>query len=311
MSKIDSLMREFLSLPDEVIKWYEQIMYKAYYSKGLPYDFPTHWRSLGEVKQRQLIATLLEEAFPDRPCPRVALTKRAAPLKTPSLTKPDCVPVDHSFDDVTDKVKKILLTWSKVRFIGNEGSGKTSKALWLCRERIALGHKIYWINPHLKADDKQKLTAANVTIIGGGRDYEAIARFCYHMVLNDDSLLNKEYQRFRDEVGAKFSPVTFVFDELTNYKDQEILKEPIQPVMKSSMQEFSKINWSTIYITHNDTLSCMAMPEGTRNLVDSSVFDLMLEADINMGNRVPKPIAKYRMPNTKDWRNVKIPVEWQ
>lgn len=308
---INQLLEEFLDLPDEVIRWYEKAALQACYSRGEPYDFLTHWNSLGVVDQRKTIAMLLEEAFPDTPCPRVTLSKRAAPLKTPSLSNA-CVPVPNRFDDdSTDKVKKILLTWSKIRFIGNEGSGKTSKALWLCRERMVLGHQIYWINPHLKADDKQKLTAANVTIIGGGRDYDAIARFCRQMVLAEDSLLNQEYARFRDEIGAKFSPVTFVFDELTNYKDQEVLKEPIQPVMKSSMQEFSKINWNTIYITHNDTLSCMAMPDGTRNLVDSSVFDLKMEADINLGNRVPKAIAKYRMPNTNDWQQVKIPVEWQ
>jgi hypothetical protein len=55
----------------------------------------------------------------------------------------------------------------------------------------------------------------------------------------------------------------------------------------------------------------MAMPDGTRNLVDSSVFDLKLEADISKGNRVPKAIAKYRMPNETNWNDVKIPVEWQ
>ena len=214
-----------------------------------------------------------------------------------------------SLNPETDKVKKILIASSKVRFIGAEGCGKTSKARWLCRERIAVGHKVFWINPHLNADDKEKLLANGVTIIGGGRDYAAIGQFCTHMVDGENSELSKQYERYGSEVGARFESVTFVLDELTNYKDE--VGEPIEKFIKSSMQEFSKIAWHTVYITHNDTLSCMGAPNGTANLIKSSVFDLRLETDILKGNRVPKAIAKYRMPNSDNWADVTIPVEWQ
>ena len=214
-----------------------------------------------------------------------------------------------SLNPETDKVKKILIASSKVRFIGAEGCGKTSKARWLCRERIAVGHKVFWINPHLNADDKEKLLANGVTIIGGGRDYAAIGQFCTHMVDGENSELSKQYERYGSEVGARFESVTFVLDELTNYKDE--VGEPIEKFIKSSMQEFSKISWHTVYITHNDTLSCMGAPNGTANLIKSSVFDLRLETDILKGNRVPKAIAKYRMPNSDNWSDVTIPVEWQ
>ena len=214
-----------------------------------------------------------------------------------------------SLNPETDKVKKILIASSKVRFIGAEGCGKTSKARWLCRERIAVGHKVFWVNPHLNANDKEKLLANGVTIIGGGRDYAAIGQFCIHMVDGENSELSKQYERYGSEVGARFESVTFVLDELTNYKDE--VGEPIEKFIKSSMQEFSKISWHTVYITHNDTLSCMGAPNGTANLIKSSVFDLRLETDILKGNRVPKAIAKYRMPNSDNWSDVTIPVEWQ
>ena len=214
-----------------------------------------------------------------------------------------------SLNPETDKVKKILIASSKVRFIGAEGCGKTSKARWLCRERIAVGHKVFWINPHLNANDKEKLLANGVTIVGGGRDYAAIGQFCTHMVDGENSELSKQYERYGSEVGARFESVTFVLDELTNYKDE--VGEPIEKFIKSSMQEFSKISWHTVYITHNDTLSCMGAPNGTANLIKSSVFDLRLETDILKGNRIPKAIAKYRMPNSDNWADVTIPVEWQ
>lgn len=90
----DQLLKEFLDLPIEVINWYERQAYLAHYEQGLPYDFLVHWRSMGEAKQRQTIAMLINETFPvNQPCPRVTLTKRAAPLKTPSLTNANVVPV--------------------------------------------------------------------------------------------------------------------------------------------------------------------------------------------------------------------------
>ena len=234
--------------------------------------------------------------------PHGAIAEPVAPL-------PRVEPLPERLDPVTAKVKKILMTSSKVRFIGAEGCGKTSKARWLCRERIALGHQIYWINPHLNADDKQKLTACGVTIVGGGRDYAAIADFCNKTVNGENSKLSYEYERYGNEVGAKFAPVTFVLDELTNYKDE--VGEPIEKFIKASMQEFSKISWHTVYIAHNDTLACMGAPNGVANLIKASVFDLRLETDILKGNRVPKAIAKYRMPNSDNWNDVTIPVEWQ
>ena len=235
--------------------------------------------------------------------PHCAIAEPVAPL--PNV---EAIAISQ-YDPETESVSKILMVSSKVRFIGAEGCGKTSKARWLCRERIALGHKVYWINPHLNADDKHKLLAAGVTIVGGGRDYAAIADFCNKTVNGENSKLSYEYERYGNEVGAKFSPVTFVLDELTNYKDE--VGEPIEKFIKASMQEFSKISWHTIYIAHNDTLACMGAPNGTANLIKSSVFDLRLETDILKGNRVPKAIAKYRMPNTDDWQPVTIPVEWQ
>lgn len=304
----------FRALPQQLQEWWRKKVFLAFTMAGQEPDYVKAWFNLSIESRWKLIGYLTAESVSSQSL-KVPIIK-ASDIKVRTLKSANTISATHSeiprTDNVTEKVKKILLTWSKVRFIGSEGSGKTSKALWLSRERRhQLGHQIYWINPHLKAEDKQKLEADKVIIVGGGRDYEAIARFCYDMVIDEDSLLNQQYKRYRDEVGAKFSPVTFVFDELTNYKDQEVLKAPIQTVMKASMQEFSKINWHSIYITHNNTLACMAMPEGTRNLIDSSVFDLQLETDILRGNRVPKAIAQYRMPNTDNWLPVNIPVEWQ
>jgi len=107
----DDPLAEFLSLPDDVIKWYERQAFVACYKQGKSYDFLEHWDSMAIEDQRKLVAFLIEEAFPDTPCPRVTLAKRAAPLRTPSLNRDlDCVPVHiakpSKLFDLTDLVKE-------------------------------------------------------------------------------------------------------------------------------------------------------------------------------------------------------------
>jgi hypothetical protein len=308
----------FFQLPQEVQNWYEKLMVETAWENGFDYDFSNMWNLMNRSEQWKTIAMLIKESAPkDQPCPRVVLNKRAAPLKTPSLQKKsvqDCVPISSQFvnefeDSPTDKVKHVLLTWQNVRLVGMRGSGKTSKARWICQHRIKAGQKIYWVNPHLSYEDKVLLQSLGVVIVGGGRDYEAIARFCSHYCEGDNSILNKEYVRYDSEPNAVFEAETIVLDELTNYKEQ--VGDPILTFVKASIQEFSKINRSVIYITHNTTLSCMGAPDGFSQAIKDNLFDLKLEADPMKGNRVPNAIAKYRMPNTDNWLDVKIPVEWQ
>jgi len=197
------------------------------------------------------------------------------------------------------------------------GSGKTSKARWICQNRLKLGHKVYWVNPHLSAEDSQLLKGLGVEIIGGGRDYCAIKDFCTEFAIDlnvnkpDEKLskLTNEYDRYYLDASAKFQPITFVIDELTNYKEQ--VGQPIEVFIKASIQEFSKINWSTVYVTHNDTLACMACPSGFSDAIRDNLFDLRAEVDVLKGNRIPKVIGKYRMPSEHKWTDVRIPIEWQ
>jgi hypothetical protein len=82
---MDDPLREFLSLPDEVIDWYQRQAFLAAYEQGLPYDFDSHWRSLSLADQRKTVAMLVKEAFPDVPFPKFTVRKRAGALKTPQL----------------------------------------------------------------------------------------------------------------------------------------------------------------------------------------------------------------------------------
>ena len=305
-------LEAFFELPQEIQDWHEADIVREQMRLGIDPDWSAFWYGLTRSQQWQLIADLLDLSLPkEMPCPRVTLAKRAAPLKVSSFNNASCVPAPNQSPDPThtDNVKQVLLTWQNVRLIGMRGSGKTSKARWICQNRIAKGEKVYWVNPHLEYADKMLLQSLGVTIIGGGRDYQAIAAFCTQFCEGDNSTLTKEYERYNNEPNAKFQPETIVLDELTNYKEQ--VGQPILTFVKASIQEFSKINRSTIYITHNKTLSCMGAPDGFAGAITSNLFDLALEANPLEGNRVPKAIAKYRMPNSDSWLDVTIPVEWQ
>lgn len=124
----DSPLAEFLSLPDPVIKWYERQAYLACYELGKPYDFLDHWNSMTIQDQRKLVAFLVKEAFPDTPCPKVTLAKRAAPLRVPSLAKDvDCVPVGNpsKLFDLTDLIKEEKRSlYPHVAFFCPSGWGK-------------------------------------------------------------------------------------------------------------------------------------------------------------------------------------------
>jgi hypothetical protein len=105
----DDPLAEFLSLPDDVIQWYERQAFIVCYEQGKPYDFLEHWQSMTIEDQRKLVALLIKQAFPDTPCPRVTLAKRAAPLRTPSLQKKSDRDLDEKpskLFDLTDLIKE-------------------------------------------------------------------------------------------------------------------------------------------------------------------------------------------------------------
>lgn len=296
----------FRSLPSSLQDWWNKKVFLAYTMAGREPAYVEAWFKLSLQARWKLIGYLVAESV--SPASLAVPIIKQLPPQVKSANIPIAVSVNQ-FDDSTDKVKHILMTWQNVRLVGMRGSGKTSKARWICQYRAKNGQKVYWVNPHLSHQDKVLLESLGVIIVGGGRDYEAIARFCNDFCEGENSVLNKEYIRYNSEPNAVFDAETIVLDELTNYKEQ--VGAPILTFVKASVQEFSKINRSVIYITHNTTLSCMGAPDGFAQAIKDNLFDLKLEADPMQGNRVPKEIAKYRMPNSDDWHNVKIPVEWQ
>lgn len=124
----DPLLLEFLDLPDDVIKWYERMVFVAHYEQGKPYNFIAYWSSLPDQEKRKTIAYLIREAFGDQPCPKVALAKRDD-LRTPSLQKKsdqDCVPVDDLSVFTGDIIGEIAATDLHILIATKTGAGKST-----------------------------------------------------------------------------------------------------------------------------------------------------------------------------------------
>ena len=106
----DDPFEAYLELPREVRMWFEKPLAVMQMQQGMTPDFLDFWESLTEAEQWMVVGDLIEQSAPlDRPCPKVVLKKRAAPLRTPSLTKEvDCVPVSNlsKLFDLNDLIKE-------------------------------------------------------------------------------------------------------------------------------------------------------------------------------------------------------------
>lgn len=91
----DDPLQAFFELPQEIQDWHEADIARQQMRLGQAPDWSAFWFGLTRSQQWQLVADLLDRSLPkSMPCPRVTLTKRAAPLKTSSLNNAPCVPVD-------------------------------------------------------------------------------------------------------------------------------------------------------------------------------------------------------------------------
>lgn len=89
----------YCDLPQEVRLWFEKPLAVSQMKDGITPSFSDFWESLTLAEQWQLVGDLIEQSAPlDRPCPKIVLKKRAAPLRTTSLLNKehDCVPVPVS-----------------------------------------------------------------------------------------------------------------------------------------------------------------------------------------------------------------------
>ena len=104
-------LEAFFELPQEIQDWHEADIVREQMRLGIDPDWSAFWYGLTRSQQWQLVANLLDMSLPkDMPCPRVTLSKRAAPLKTTSLinANSNTVPVEKpsKLFDLNDLIKE-------------------------------------------------------------------------------------------------------------------------------------------------------------------------------------------------------------
>jgi len=261
------------------------------------------WRVVNRIEQKRRgkedrskplpVAARSIDRMPTKP--RANIRSQYETVTARETNQPQAIECDDG-----QKLARLLLGYSSIRFIGNQGSGKTSKAYWLIEQKLTQGHEVWWFDPDIKAIDIQRLKSMDVQIFGAGGDYEDIDRGLRLAI----DMVNDNYDRRAKDINYVAPAMTIVLDELTSYDDH---CKHSGEFTKTSLQRFSKLNIGVVLITHNDTLSCMGGKAGTKAMYQNTLLDLKLSADPTKGNRVPKEYGELRLPGSSDWETVKIP----
>ena len=180
--------------------------------------------------------------------------------------------------------------------IGDQGSGKTTFTQFVLGCRMLLkGHQIFVADPHAEKNG----WANYFDVIGGKKDWSAIG-----------SRIDKYFDFVTNSLQGDDQQFSFLFDEMTQYKDCLQDKNKAALMLKSWCSDVRKSAVSIICLTHNDTCEALAGVKGMKDSVDSSFLKLFLanKSDPETGDF--KPAHQGYISNfKKDARNQSIDVE--
>jgi hypothetical protein len=180
---------------------------------------------------------------------------------------------------------KDLLNYPAVLIHGAQGSGKTSLAAFLMRQKIIAGHQVEIYDPHKKYGQWEGLR-----VVGEGMDYEAL----------DEELLKyakgvkADYSRRAAETDYSPSKSSVLVEEFTNWADH---CKQSGLFFKASLSDIRKIGYCVVYVSHGRTLGTLGGSKGVAATRDSSMLELELLAKVDpvSGEAVPvlKGLLKY------------------
>jgi hypothetical protein len=158
--------------------------------------------------------------------------------------------------------------------IGDQGSGKTSFSKFVCAVRQLLWqHTVAIHDPHAEKNGWPE----NWTIKGHHKNYGEIDQGIDH------------YFDAVDTTNGSGQRLTFLFDEVTQYKDSLPDGDKSQKFVKSWCSDVRKSDLCLIALTHSDTNEGLAGTKGMKASIDSSFLKLFLgnQIDPETGDFVP------------------------
>lgn len=158
-----------------------------------------------------------------------------------------------------------LVAPSVLLVFGGDGSGKTSMALELLRRRQLAGHQVIALDPHAHPSKWP-----GCEVVGGGLNFTQIEAAIDSLMRLRDS----RYEQIR--TGAiepcKFPPITFVMEELTDWKSEVSNVDLL--ILKAG--DYRKANIHLLMVSHGDSMSQIGAPTGSNEIIKNCVTKLRL-----------------------------------
>ena len=247
-------LQAFFELPQEIQDWYEADIVREQMRLGQDPNWSAFWYGLTRSEQWQLVANLLDMSLPkDMPCPRVTLTKRAAPLRTPSLVNANCVPVEKpsklfNLNDLIVEDKRSL--YPHAAFFCPSGWGKdfnSSKLISQCDGEI--------IACLIKEPEIWQKHCPQARIVCNGYDVSAIEEVLQEVGdRNESRMLNHEPK----------TPLTVIFSDYPSIVEgiKNITEKYVARILRDARS--NKIRFW--FLTHERNIAALDM-EGRSDLL--------------------------------------------
>ena len=180
------------------------------------------------------------------------------------------------------------LAYPTVLIYGTPGSGKSTVARWLVKERLQASHVIEILDPHAAYG-----AWGSLPVFGGGKDYEA----CNQRLVEFSALVKSRYQQLYVQPDFNPRPKTLLVEEFTLWKDH---CPAAAEFFSSSLADIRKVNLLVVYVSHSNTLSSLGGSSGTAYMRDASLLELEMLGKIGGdGKAVPTGLANIYWPNKK------------
>jgi hypothetical protein len=196
----------------------------------------------------------------------------------PSQMPTQTAPTDSSFDWAKD-----LLHFPAVLVWGSQGSGKTSFAAWLLRQRIKAGHQARVFDPHASYGQWNGLK-----VIGAGMNFSA----CDIAMQDFISRVKSEYQARSKQPNYKPTRETTLVDEFTQWSAN---CSHSGEFFITALSDIRKIQKGVIFISHDRSLAGLGGAKGFSQARDNGLAELHLYSIVDPTTGEPRPAMKGKL----------------
>lgn len=176
-----------------------------------------------------------------------------------------------------------LLHFPAVLIWGAQGSGKTSFAAWLLRQRILSGHAARVFDPHASYGQWKGLK-----VIGSGMNFSA----CDIAMQDFIGKVKQEYQTRSKQPDYKPTRDTVLVDEFTQWA---VNCPHSSDFFVTALSDIRKIQKGVIFISHDRSLAGLGGAKGFSQARDNGLAELHLYSVVDPVTGEPRPAMKGKL----------------